>query len=95
MKKNAIILLRLPCQQSRKQKTHGMDKQKRKEVPTRPKEGDSKMSGEKDKSKTHKLSLKGNSPHFIVYEWHPNFGRVVQDGGRFCMIHIMTFLNIV
>jgi len=45
-----------------------MDKQKRKEVPTRPKEGDSKMSGEKDKSKTHKLSLKGNSPHFIVYE---------------------------
>jgi hypothetical protein len=38
-----------------------MDKQKGKEVPTRPKEGDSKMSGDRDKSKTHKLSLKGSS----------------------------------
>lgn len=36
-----------------------MDKQKSKEVPTRSKEGDSKMSVDRDKSKTHKLSLKG------------------------------------
>jgi len=43
-----------------------MDKQKSKEVPTRPKEGDSKMSSDRDKSKTHKLSLKGYSRRFAV-----------------------------
>ena len=43
-----------------------MDKQKNKEVPTRTKEGDNKMSGDRDKSKTHKLSLKGGSHRFTV-----------------------------
>jgi len=71
-----------------------MEKQKGKEVPTRPKEGDSKMSGDRDKSKTHKLSLKGSALVVQLYKRYPDFCRVVQDGGRICTINLLTSLNM-